>query len=258
MFKYKLCILNKGEKMNINNQNILSGSLIINEWGDYFDFLLNQDNNKEYITTIEDMKESSIILYPKKEEILNNFNKIKEKRPIIFLYAFQKEEIEILKTILKPVKLNCSDMYLKNYLNLDYSEEELLSIAKKHSQYKLAYIFVKLWNKFKWNPSWIKECLTADKYWKCFTFFNDLIGFEEYKLTNKYLNIAKEPIPRIIIELLFYDLTKEHNLTSEFFEKTTIKDYYNIKITEIKDFDTEKLVREGIIYEPKNKRFSLI
>ncbi len=252
--------------MIFNNQKIIENSIIINNWGNYFDFLIEQSesnlnlnsNFKKSITSIQNLSGNRVLMYPKKEDIILNLDKIKQFRPIIVLYGFQKEELEILNIFMRKQTLEYNNNLLLDFLKINFNLDEIKNLSKTKDNFKLLYIFIKLWKQMSWNPSPMDGFFNSKCPELYFSFLYELKEKREFLVLNKCIEIIPKDNFHLIIDLVYQIITEQRNFIYDFFDKLNCNDLLNISKNELIGLDLDKLIKSGFIYLKDDGNYSII
>lgn len=230
--------------------DIVGKQFMVNEEGYYFDFIINEIDEK-YFTTIDKMNQNEIqiIKYPKYETIINNLDKIINSNLVILLLKTQEKEIELISTYFKKIDTPFNTTILTDFLNLDnFSINEILEQAKTNKMFRFIYVFVKIKRLFNLNSSRLYKIDKDNMY---FTFAkSDFSSIDKNQFPNAYLFYSKSLgyfNLELFFDLLFHDLV---NYSDE-------KINYLLKLIKFDDFskiDVNKLdVSEEIIKKYSKK-----
>lgn len=264
----------------------LERTILVNDSGYYFDYLTK--NFIEYVVDIKDLKENSespqVLLYPTKEEVDLNFNKIIKSNCTIFVSNFYVFDSEMVGNYFKFKNLEFTAPTFLEFINFGFehsTEIESNLIREKDDNYiRFIYVFMKYFELLnndeqtkRWggrlrdiNPSWFYKVdrsnyefmITRQHKFKILDFLKNQKGFEK---TTKYLGYNHFFAIDIFTKVFFSELQKVEDKEVEV--TLLICDYIdqNGKITasKLKEMEKEKgevipkafneLKKQGVVFQ---------
>jgi len=259
-------------------------TILYNNWGYYFDFLLSKSDYKEYVVSLDKLKVDScypqIILYPTIEDLIKYHDKIINSNCTIILYETEKyyytQKTAPVNNYFKKTYLTFDSDFFFQYINLPNLSEFELRSKLENDYYRFLYCILNLRNAFDLNLSLLNG-VTEKNYRSIFSkydFFYTSLAAAKVFYTIKYaressMNFDIDVLTKIAVCELKNKYTPEVRLIIKLLdhnnELESVKRDDSIFVSEkdkelLDNWDNtiDKLKKEAIIYEPTKGIIKLI
>jgi len=259
-------------------------TILYNNWGYYFDYLLSKSDYKEYVVTPDKLKVDSctpqILLYPTNEDMIKYQESIINSNCTIVLYQsdhyYNKKIIVPIYNYFHEAYLNFDSDFFFQYINLPNLSLIELEHKLDNDFYRFLYVFLNLKVTYNLNPSWLRG-VTEKNYKKILTrtdfVYSSVVDKESFypmkysRNATNYFDI--DVLTKIAVCELENKFTPEVRLIIQLLDHDNELNYinrdYSIFDTEkdkelLDNWDTtiNKLKKEAIIYESTKGIIKLI